>query len=383
MIAVLALPAVRRAQRPRRRVRRRPGRRARADRPLPGRRPVRARRGGAGRRRPAARGRAAASASRSPVLAPLAVRRAGAAERGASTCTWPPLIGDVHLVTSVFFDIGVYLVVVGVVLDLLRSLGAEIDQHERGGPRAVAAGRPAASPGRGTLQGGGSMSSNLDPRDHRRRAVRRRGLPAAGADADPDPGRRAAGRQRRQPAASSSPPARRAGRRSSTPSDAADDERPAAAGDGADRDRDHPRARPRSCWPWPTAVWQLNGHDEVQDDVEDRRIVQLAEADLTSARRRATVLPTRTTGPTGRGGLRTSGERGRRRRDAAEEATDAISDGVEGRLVNNLLPLPVLLPLLGAGLAPGPRPSRPGPAGVSASVAADRGRGDRRDACSC
>ena len=45
-----------------------------------------------------------------------------------STCTLP-LLGDVHLVTSLFFDIGVYLVVVGLVLDILRSLGAEMDRH--------------------------------------------------------------------------------------------------------------------------------------------------------------------------------------------------------------------------------------------------------------
>ncbi|MEV0397114.1 Na+/H+ antiporter subunit A [Polymorphospora rubra] len=41
----------------------------------------------------------------------------------------PPLIGDVHLVTSIFFDIGVYLIVVGLVLDILRSLGARVDQQ--------------------------------------------------------------------------------------------------------------------------------------------------------------------------------------------------------------------------------------------------------------
>ncbi|MDG4759451.1 Na+/H+ antiporter subunit A [Micromonospora sp. WMMD710] len=40
-----------------------------------------------------------------------------------------PLIGDAYLVTSIFFDIGVYLVVVGLVLDILRSLGAEVDRH--------------------------------------------------------------------------------------------------------------------------------------------------------------------------------------------------------------------------------------------------------------
>ena len=40
-----------------------------------------------------------------------------------------PLLGDVHLVTSLFFDVGVYLVVVGLVLDLLRALGSRIDRH--------------------------------------------------------------------------------------------------------------------------------------------------------------------------------------------------------------------------------------------------------------
>lgn len=38
--------------------------------------------------------------------------------------------GTVSLVTSTLFDIGVYLVVVGLVLDVLRSLGSEIDEHE-------------------------------------------------------------------------------------------------------------------------------------------------------------------------------------------------------------------------------------------------------------
>jgi len=40
-----------------------------------------------------------------------------------------PVFGDVKLVTSLFFDVGVFLVVVGLVLDLLRSLGSEIDAH--------------------------------------------------------------------------------------------------------------------------------------------------------------------------------------------------------------------------------------------------------------
>lgn len=50
-----------------------------------------------------------------------------------------PVIGDLHLVTSLFFDVGVYLVVVGLVLDILRSLGAEIDRQSEadGDPVAV------------------------------------------------------------------------------------------------------------------------------------------------------------------------------------------------------------------------------------------------------
>ena len=36
---------------------------------------------------------------------------------------------EVHLVTSLFFDIGVYLIVAGLVLDILRSLGAELDRQ--------------------------------------------------------------------------------------------------------------------------------------------------------------------------------------------------------------------------------------------------------------
>jgi len=44
-----------------------------------------------------------------------------------------PVLGDVKLVTSLFFDVGVYLVVVGLVLDILRSLGAELDREEESG----------------------------------------------------------------------------------------------------------------------------------------------------------------------------------------------------------------------------------------------------------
>jgi multicomponent Na+:H+ antiporter subunit B len=48
-----------------------------------------------------------------------------------------PLIGHVETQTSVFLDVGVYLLIVGVVLDLLRSLGAGIerDMRDEGEPR--------------------------------------------------------------------------------------------------------------------------------------------------------------------------------------------------------------------------------------------------------
>jgi multicomponent Na+:H+ antiporter subunit A len=49
------------------------------------------------------------------------------------TSTWfeaeLPLIGHIEFVTSTLFDVGVYLVVIGLVLDVLRSLGAEVDRQ--------------------------------------------------------------------------------------------------------------------------------------------------------------------------------------------------------------------------------------------------------------
>ncbi|WP_310538150.1 Na+/H+ antiporter subunit A [Nesterenkonia flava] len=38
-----------------------------------------------------------------------------------------PVLGEHHIVSSVFFDVGVYLVVIGLIVDILRSLGSEID----------------------------------------------------------------------------------------------------------------------------------------------------------------------------------------------------------------------------------------------------------------
>ncbi len=40
-----------------------------------------------------------------------------------------PLLGDQKLVTTLFFDIGVWLIVIGAMLDFVRSLGAGIDLH--------------------------------------------------------------------------------------------------------------------------------------------------------------------------------------------------------------------------------------------------------------
>ncbi|MFP3580640.1 Na+/H+ antiporter subunit A [Arthrobacter sp. SIMBA_036] len=45
---------------------------------------------------------------------------------------WLPVFGDIKFVSSTVFDIGVYIVVVGLALDVLRSLGAEIDEHFEG-----------------------------------------------------------------------------------------------------------------------------------------------------------------------------------------------------------------------------------------------------------
>ncbi|HIY24301.1 MAG TPA: Na+/H+ antiporter subunit A [Candidatus Brachybacterium merdigallinarum] len=41
-----------------------------------------------------------------------------------------PLLGELHFPSALLFDVGVYLVVVGVLLDFLRSLGSQIDQQQ-------------------------------------------------------------------------------------------------------------------------------------------------------------------------------------------------------------------------------------------------------------
>ena len=52
-----------------------------------------------------------------------------------------PVIGHIEFVSSTFFDIGVYLVVIGLVLDVLRALGSEVDRQITEG-RATEGARP-------------------------------------------------------------------------------------------------------------------------------------------------------------------------------------------------------------------------------------------------
>jgi multicomponent Na+:H+ antiporter subunit A len=40
-----------------------------------------------------------------------------------------PVLGDLKFVTSSIFDVGVYLIVIGLVLDVLRAMGAELDRQ--------------------------------------------------------------------------------------------------------------------------------------------------------------------------------------------------------------------------------------------------------------
>jgi multicomponent Na+:H+ antiporter subunit B len=62
-------------------------------------------------------------------LAPLLV---GAPVLSSAKLTVPvPPLGELSVVTSLFLDVGVYLLIVGVVLDLLRSLGSAIERDLR------------------------------------------------------------------------------------------------------------------------------------------------------------------------------------------------------------------------------------------------------------
>ncbi|MGW1106778.1 Na+/H+ antiporter subunit A [Streptomyces sp. NPDC002540] len=68
-----------------------------------------------------------------------------------------PLIGEYHLGTPILFDFGVYLLVLGVVLDIVRALGAKIDrQIERAAFERAAATSPRTPPGAEPGTGGTS-----------------------------------------------------------------------------------------------------------------------------------------------------------------------------------------------------------------------------------
>jgi multicomponent Na+:H+ antiporter subunit A len=58
-----------------------------------------------------------------------------------------PLVGELHLVSSIGFDIGVYLVVVGLVLDLLRTFGSRLDRQILRAGREAEARRTGADAG--------------------------------------------------------------------------------------------------------------------------------------------------------------------------------------------------------------------------------------------
>ena len=76
-------------------------------------------------RRRSARGRSSAPACcspPSPASVPLVLGASGARERRRSMST-SPLLGDVNVTTALVFDIGVYLVVVGLVLMVFEAFG--------------------------------------------------------------------------------------------------------------------------------------------------------------------------------------------------------------------------------------------------------------------
>jgi multicomponent Na+:H+ antiporter subunit A len=41
-----------------------------------------------------------------------------------------PVLGEIKIVSSTFFDLGVYILVIGVVLSILVALGIDQDAHE-------------------------------------------------------------------------------------------------------------------------------------------------------------------------------------------------------------------------------------------------------------
>ncbi|KQB86169.1 Na(+)/H(+) antiporter subunit B [Corynebacterium lowii] len=63
-----------------------------------------------------------------------------------------PLVGEMHLPSALLFDAGVYLIVIGLIMHILTSLGGQIDQDEaarrqraRDRARSMARRKPAAA----------------------------------------------------------------------------------------------------------------------------------------------------------------------------------------------------------------------------------------------
>ena len=84
----------------------------------------------------------------SSATAVYGVLAGGAALQSTILKATVPLLGDLKFVTSSIFDIGVYLIVIGLVLDVLRAMGAELDRQgvldrfdldagDRAAPRAI------------------------------------------------------------------------------------------------------------------------------------------------------------------------------------------------------------------------------------------------------
>jgi multicomponent Na+:H+ antiporter subunit A len=72
----------------------------------------------------------------------VAAMIAGGAVLQSTLMDWHlPVLGHVHFVTSMIFDVGVYLLVIGVVLNILRTLGGEVDRQEQAERAEAAAGR--------------------------------------------------------------------------------------------------------------------------------------------------------------------------------------------------------------------------------------------------
>ena len=72
------------------------------------------------------------------VLTALAPLLFGAPVLSSAKLTVPvPLLGKLDVATSLFLDVGVYLLIVGVVLDLLRALGSGIERDMRGAGEAT------------------------------------------------------------------------------------------------------------------------------------------------------------------------------------------------------------------------------------------------------